>query len=32
VLNLGINHESSDKAFDALEDLSEGVVACFRRL
>jgi hypothetical protein len=32
VLNLGINHGSSDTAFYAFEDLSEGVVARFHRL
>jgi len=29
LLDLGINHESSNKAFDAFKDLNEGIIACF---
>lgn len=32
LLDLGINHESSNKAFDAFKDLNEGIVACFHGL
>jgi len=32
LLDLGINHESSDKAFHAFKDLNEGIVACFHGL